>query len=175
MTARIKLKYIDPNGDVDEVKMDVEPDHRIEDLMQIALDFWEDDADIDDFIFLKDGTELNIASTVQEEGVVKDDTLLLERKEDLSPTDTDEQEDDLDTEDKVTSEDTLEELFEGEETVKDWLEEEIGISKDSLEFTSKEKLRDDFKRFELEDDDGNRFQVIFDGEEVVHYKPLFAS
>ncbi len=201
MPARIELKYIKKDGEEDSVKMDVRPEHQIEDLLSTAIDFWEDGEDVGDFVFVKDGDPIETSSTVKEEGIGKDDTLELKSKDELSSTQsrTDSKIEGQYRADRSTTktytdhgqlsqkrertrepttdlqQDQHRPSIEGDDDVKLWIEEEVGVSRTSLEITTKEKLEEDKNRFELTDGDGHRFEVVTEGKRVIHYRPILQS
>lgn len=199
MTARIKIKY-KKDGDEEEVKMDVRPKNKIKDLLTTAVDFWEDGEDADDFVFLKEDDKLDSSSTVQEEGIVKDDTLVMKKRSELSSSASSSKKGS--SQPRPSSQPTSDESpsasapttkgakrerqpssrdfsrdqgrpsIRRDEDIKLWIENEIGVSRTSLEFTSKEDMEEDKKRYELTDVDGHRFEIITEGETVIHYRPI---
>lgn len=193
MPARINIKY-EKDGNEEEVKMDVHPKHRMKDLLSPVLDLWEDEEDADDFVFLKDGDPIDPSSTIQEEGIVKDDTLILKSKASLQssksrakrqtqdrtttrekPTEQKRNKKRRDETRPSTGMDEQKPPIKNDEDVKLWIEDEVGVSKRFLEFTSKEKLDADKNRYELKDDSGHKFEIVTEGETVVYYRPIISS
>ncbi len=190
MTARIKIKYVRSSGEEDDVKMDVIPEHNIKELLTTVVDFWEDGGELDDFLFVKDGKAVDSFSTVAEQGIVKGDTLVLKRKDDFSRTEPSDVR--RTTQRYKTANQKPQQAaarrqkrpssgvkkqqrhppIRGDEDVKVWIEEEIGVPRSALEIVERERLDNDKSLFELIDNSGNRFEMITQGEKVIHYNPI---
>lgn len=141
----------------ESIQMSVEPDERLENILERCMKYWLIEGDKDRFVFLRRNDQIDINETVISAGIERGDVLKLVDKSSRRESETEEDPEEM-KEDAVN-------------LAERWLESNIGIDPHELEYVKEERDAESANMiFQLRGKDG-RLTVQVKNGKVSNYIP----